>query len=105
MSSRKTLESPFIAPNMAEIEEISKFGSTTIDFIWAKPGCEATSHIHEEGAETLYVKKGFGLIVWIDGKRYELNEGQHATCYKGQTHCWLNSSNETVQLICTKGKY
>lgn len=102
---RKIYESPVIPYGMADVEDILHIGPTNMVRLWAKPGCEAETHTHTEDFEILMVEKGHGLIVWIDGNRTELGEGQNVICPKGSTHSWLNTSPATVQILSIKSKY
>ncbi|HVD98044.1 MAG TPA: cupin domain-containing protein [Cytophagaceae bacterium] len=56
-------------------------------------------HYHDTFDETFYLLRG-KLIVTLDGKTIELNEGEHCFIPKGIVHGFVNKGTETAEILC-----
>lgn len=65
-----------------------------------EPGCEITSHTHDNSNEFYYVVKGNGLFL-IDGKWEYIREGEALLAPKTVEHGLKNNTNETLVLFST----
>ncbi len=63
-----------------------------------EPGCEIGFHKHEGEAETYYLIKGSG-IYYRDDEKVRINAGDITFCADGESHGFMNDTDETAEII------
>ncbi|MCQ2520234.1 MAG: cupin domain-containing protein [Lachnospiraceae bacterium] len=60
-----------------------------------EPGCSIGYHKHDTSSEIIYVLSGTGKMLIEDGEE-RLNAGDCHYCMKGQSHSFINDSDEDL---------
>lgn len=59
------------------------------------PGASIGLHCHETSSEIIYVLSGNGKMI-LDGEESRLKAGDTHYCKKGQSHTFINDTNEDI---------
>ncbi len=60
-----------------------------------EPGCSIGLHCHETSSEVIYVLSGEGTMI-LEGQEQRLKAGNVHYCKKGQSHTFINDTNENL---------